>query len=532
MSIHAMANLEYDHNREDRPIVRKLVAPDDTPENADRRTRALAELLETARHPGVVELLRVEPYDQPVGRRLSLILSYADGPTLDEVMLEPGEICGVMSALSTTVADLHDRGLVHGAVSTDHVVLARSTRPVLIGFSQARSIRPSRFPVDANASEAKAHDDVFALATAIRELTGAWRRRATDAIPMPVTSLVRHKTRKAESRVMGRLAARRTVRGANATDRDTADALDRLVSDVLLARPERRVSARKLADLLAAIPGARLPRPTTATTPATTDTSDENSDAASASAVPPPMPGSAVHAPMDDAAIAIPDTPSLPPTVRPSPTGTKRSHRSKLPIVALTGTAAAVLFTGGSLAWKLQGTNTRARLPTTVPATAQSEPLRPVPTSARPRSTPNTTPKPRCTGAAGQPATRWAVLEGGTCISEIEVEGPRIRVGDALFTLGTPNDRVTVGDWDCDGNATPALLERRTGMLYRFDDWPGRTQAFSGKVLGPAPRAVGLSTTRSSRGCDDLLVRREDGSEFVVQSMPAAAAAATTKPRE
>jgi hypothetical protein len=39
------------------------------------------------------------------------------------------------------------------------------------------------------------------------------------------------------------------------------------------------------------------------------------------------------------------------------------------------------------------------------------------------------------------------------------------------FALGLPGDRVHLGDWNCDGIATPALFRPSTGATLYYDTW-------------------------------------------------------------
>jgi hypothetical protein len=44
------------------------------------------------------------------------------------------------------------------------------------------------------------------------------------------------------------------------------------------------------------------------------------------------------------------------------------------------------------------------------------------------------------------------------------------------FGVGEPGDEAVVGDWDCDGTATPGVVRPATGEVFLFDRWaePGR----------------------------------------------------------
>ncbi len=125
---------------------------------ADEATRLEREArnLEEGRHPGVVELVGVDGH----GIGAILLTAHVDGPTLASVGRLPlEEAAGVLAALATTLADLHDLGLVHGAVRPEHVLIGPGGRPVLCSFGYGGP-----------AGEIDPADDVSALSTLARTL--------------------------------------------------------------------------------------------------------------------------------------------------------------------------------------------------------------------------------------------------------------------------------------------------------------------------------------------------------------------------
>jgi len=113
------------------PTGRRVVAK--RAENPDEaaRLRHEAQLLEAARHPGVVEVLSLDGDPvEPV-----LLTAHVDGSTLAAAgPLPVQEVAGVLAAVAATLADLHQLGIVHGSLSADHVILGRDGAPVLCGF--------------------------------------------------------------------------------------------------------------------------------------------------------------------------------------------------------------------------------------------------------------------------------------------------------------------------------------------------------------------------------------------------------------
>jgi hypothetical protein len=51
------------------------------------------------------------------------------------------------------------------------------------------------------------------------------------------------------------------------------------------------------------------------------------------------------------------------------------------------------------------------------------------------------------------------------------VRGSVLEAGGRQYRVGQPGDAVLVEDWDCDGEATPALLRPATGEVFVFPRW-------------------------------------------------------------
>jgi len=116
--------------------------------------------------------------------------------------------------------------------------------------------------------------------------------------------------------------------------------------------------------------------------------------------------------------------------------------------------------------------------------------------------------------APGCPAwdrdAEWADVDGDGCDEPWWRVGAVLAVGNDRYALGTPDDLVVVGDWNCDGTATPALVEQLTGSVYLFEEWArdGGTArvAETRKVEG----AVAATATRIAR-CDVLTIETTEG---------------------
>lgn len=94
-----------------------------------------AAVLRVAAHPGVVEIVATEGGSEPQ----ALLLRKVEGSTLAERSdLSPVALAWMGAALATTLADLHDIGVVHGSLDPGHVLIDDSNRPVLCGFGSSR----------------------------------------------------------------------------------------------------------------------------------------------------------------------------------------------------------------------------------------------------------------------------------------------------------------------------------------------------------------------------------------------------------
>lgn len=177
------------------------------------RLRREAELLELARHPGVVELVDLD--DQADVTTLATL--WLGGGSLEAAEPPPRRLAAMAAQLARTLADLHDRGIVHRRIAVDHVLLDGLGRVVLAGFAGASKTGEER---GANPAE-----DVGGLA---HVLLGKLPPERTAALP--------------------RLRA-------SAADREVLDRLRTVAERAADPDPTRRPGARALASLLAEIAG-------------------------------------------------------------------------------------------------------------------------------------------------------------------------------------------------------------------------------------------------------------------------------------
>jgi hypothetical protein len=92
--------------------------------------RREADLLGRARHPGVVELVRVN------GDAGEVVTAAPTRATLADLPQRTGDVLRVLAAACETLADLHALGLVHGSIGPAAVLVAPGRAPVLDDFAR------------------------------------------------------------------------------------------------------------------------------------------------------------------------------------------------------------------------------------------------------------------------------------------------------------------------------------------------------------------------------------------------------------
>ena len=135
---------------DDRPVVVKRAPAADA-----ARLQGEAERLRRARHPGVVAVRR----SGPEGQGWVLCTGHAGRPVATLGLLTVAQVASLVAAVATTLADLHDLGVVHGRLDGTHVLVGEEGRPVLCGFGDGEV-------------PAGPEDDVAALGALLVQLLG------------------------------------------------------------------------------------------------------------------------------------------------------------------------------------------------------------------------------------------------------------------------------------------------------------------------------------------------------------------------
>lgn len=96
----------------------------------------------------------------------------------------------------------------------------------------------------------------------------------------------------------------------------------------------------------------------------------------------------------------------------------------------------------------------------------------------------------------------------------ISVDGTVVSIGDRRWSVGAAGDMVLVGDWDCDGAPTPAVLRPGDGGFFVFDRWAGEGEAATARKIGHFPGAV----SATAAGCGSALVTLTGGGQQRVET--------------
>ena len=440
-------------------------------EEAVRLEREAAQL-ESARHPGVVELVGVDGH----GVGAILLTAHVDGPTLGRVGRLPlEEGAGLLAALATTLADLHELGVVHGAVCPDHVLVGPGGRPILCGFGYGGRVGQ---PVAPTAGVPR--EFVDPARTGADTLTPAFDVFAIGAL----------------SRFL-------------APDPPSGHIMASVAEDAMSHDVSARPSARVLAEALQReVPSARLPRgldagPAVPSRPAPSDPlAGLRQDRGGLGGRRPARPRAAVVV----AAVA-----------------------------AIGVIGGAILLAGSSAPPAPTVVTDLGAPPSSPPGRPQADEDQPGPTTIRaglassstssvasPTSTstlpPPSTVVPR--GSDCQPAlgVLQADVDGDGCADALRYVDGILHAGDVRWAVGEAGDQVAVGDWGCQGSRTLALFRPSTGEVFRFDGWAGPGRDLTAAAVARVQGGLALRAADIDRdGCHEVVVERATGAAEVIR---------------
>ncbi|REF34941.1 serine/threonine protein kinase [Thermasporomyces composti] len=141
--------------------------------DAAEDARRLVERLSTLNHPNIRRVRELLPLDE----ELVLVLEHIEGGTLGQLLLvrgtlDPGEVVTLGATVASALAAAHERGLVHGDLSPDTILLSADGTPMVSGLAFGRLAAPSDDeepnpyldPAETQESEPTPAGDVYSLA--------------------------------------------------------------------------------------------------------------------------------------------------------------------------------------------------------------------------------------------------------------------------------------------------------------------------------------------------------------------------------
>ena len=451
----------------------RLIAVKQVPAERAGDIEREAGVLKRLNHPGVVRLIDVvETPDR--GRALHTEFVSSD-TWATRPLTDPAERTAGVAALAGVVADLHDLGIAHCQLNPSHVLHGEDDRPVLCGLRLA-----------AEASAENRHKDLVALAELCHD-------PALEPGP-----LVGKLSALADATRAGRLSARELSRRIDLllAKRSAPAAATRAAGDGTGGRPRERSGRRSLA-VVAAVLGASAAilaagiwsrggqmtiTPTTITDgpapPAAATASQEGEVARPQTVEAPDATGSVAAAPADRTDVAD-----------AADEATARADRTEVAETA--SPTAASLPT--------------AMVPGIHDSGLGSEPSRLTESADGALSA--------ATGGSLLPPTPGvADRESPDGFAEHE-SGAVLEHGGRTYAVGSPGDFVATGDWDCDGQPTPAIVRPSTGHVVLFDAWPAPAQSISMPVRWEVEAPTGAEAVAEG-SCDLLRVYTPAGSRL------------------
>ncbi|MCY3618376.1 MAG: hypothetical protein OXG40_14450 [Acidimicrobiaceae bacterium] len=105
------------------------------------------------------------------------------------------------------------------------------------------------------------------------------------------------------------------------------------------------------------------------------------------------------------------------------------------------------------------------------------------------------------------------ITEPGQVAVSVREAAAVIEHGGRRYAMGATGDFVAVGDWDCDGQATAAIVRPSTGGVVLFDTWPGPGGTISLPERWSVDSPTGADAVAHGQ-CDLLRVYTTGGSKL------------------
>ena len=106
------------------------------------------------------------------------------------------------------------------------------------------------------------------------------------------------------------------------------------------------------------------------------------------------------------------------------------------------------------------------------------------------------------------------IAEPGQIAVSVREAAAVIEYGGRRYAIGATGDFVETGDWDCDGQATAAIVRPSTGGVVLFDAWPGPGETISLPERWSVDSPTGADAVAHGQ-CDLLRVYTTAGSKLL-----------------
>ncbi|HEX2849572.1 MAG TPA: hypothetical protein VHN98_03430 [Acidimicrobiales bacterium] len=358
--------------------------------------------------------------------------------------MSPTEIAGVMAAVASAVARLHEAGTAHGALEATTIAIDPATG-----------------------------------VPALPDARGGTPEADIEALGMVLSALLARGVARDPWRVLAR-------RMNGPGDDTTRWALARLAAAACDPHVDRRPTAAALAADLAGIEGARLPMPRA------------DHDAAGGGVVTKPRRPSGRHALGATGAVLV----LAAALVAGSTWGPVASHPD-----ASTAQSPSSPAVGRGPAPDAAPTSTTLRAGGSAASTTTTVATRVWPPSG---ATMRACPDPG-SGATSSVAD----VDGDGCPDVVVIDATTVSAGAARFVVGSEGDVLVLGDWQCDGRRTLALLRPTSGELYVFDGWAAVGADLTGRLVQRVP---GAAAVRPDDQCGRATVTTLGGATVAVRT--------------
>lgn len=465
----------------------RLIAVKQAPAERAGEIEREAEVLGKLSHPGVVEIIDLHRGDDGAA---ALHLEFVGSDNwATRPLTDPVARAGAGAALAAVVADLHDIGVAHRNLDGSHVLHGGDDRPVLCSFGRSGDAGPEH-----------RREDLVALADLVWDETLA---------PGPVTGKLADLAASTRSGRLGaRELARRLDRLAGGPDQKpkgsrpgpamaagpgpaqsrTGPGLRSDQKPDPSPRPRRRAltgAAAGLAVIAAALTGIL-------------GGSAGGHDPAGAAATAPGI-GEGQAGPSEPAGqpLGLTGISADAPAAEPGETAAEAADSAKPGLTAVLTTTAGLGQTA------IDATTAGPGLTAIKATTAQ-------PNEAAAETSDSGAMGGPATGAPDSAEASQPVF-GASDSAEPGAAGLIHDRDGRRYAIGAEGDLVVIGDWDCDGEATPAIARPGTGQVVLFDRWPSPGATISesdASALRMVDDLIGVELERGDGpgACDRLRV--------------------------